>query len=177
MIIKINEDILDKYKLTKSQFYYLAHKTVKLSDSEIEDLYERKLVDNNQITNEGLQIIDKILKESTRDGDKPFLDDLAEQMIELYPKGKKQGTNQYWRCPKEELKDRIRSFFKRFGYYDADVILDATKRYVNSFNGNTALMRTLKYFIIKSTDDGKVSDLLTWIENTDEEYEPDETLI
>ena len=69
---------------------------------------------------------------------------------------------------------RLKAFMMQFGSYDPETILQATKEYVDSFNGNYAFMRTLKYFIMKNEvkpdADGKqhveqTSDLATCIDN------------
>lgn len=59
-------------------------------------------------------------------------------------------------------------FLKRFDDYPDEVIIKATENYVESFNMDTRLMKTLKYFISKKRDDGSTEyDLLTFIENID----------
>ena len=55
-------------------------------------------------------------------------------------------------------------FFKLYGRFDKEVIINATKKYINSFGNDNTLMRTSKYFILK---DGN-SELLTVIENLEE---------
>ena len=70
-------------------------------------------------------------------------------MRELFPKGMKVG-NSAWRGNVRELKLRMQKFFKMYGNYDDEAILEATKRYVESFNGDYTYMRILKYFILKS---------------------------
>ena len=74
---------------------------------------------------------------------------------------------------------RLQKFIKIFGeeYKDYDKILAAAKEYVDSFNGNYAYMRTLKYFILKDeikfNDEGaryidRTSDLATRMDNLGE---------
>ncbi len=108
------------------------------------------------------------------------LRELASRMQEIFPEGKKilPGFNsQYWRGNKTEIVSALKRFFVTFddGYTNEDII-DATKRYVDSFNGNYTLMRVLKYFIIKAdrkqNSDGTtsvetISDLATFLENKD----------
>lgn len=103
------------------------------------------------------------------------LDALAEQLMSIYPKGKKEGTTSYWRGNRKEIKERLQKFFKLYGSkYTDKQILDATRNYVSSFNGNYSFMRVLKYFILKDerkeNEEGRlvvnqVSDLATFIEN------------
>lgn len=103
------------------------------------------------------------------------LDNLAIKLMDIFPKGKKEGTSVYFKGNKKDNKLRLQKFFKLYGNtYTDEQIIEAAKRYVESFNGNYSYMRALKYFIWKDekkTDgEGKVyveevSDLATYIEN------------
>lgn len=103
------------------------------------------------------------------------LDNLAVKLMDIFPKGKKEGTSVYFKGNKKDNKLRLQKFFKLYGNtYTDEQIIEAAKRYVESFNGNYSYMRALKYFIWKDekkTDgEGKVyveevSDLATYIEN------------
>lgn len=100
------------------------------------------------------------------------LDYLAKELKSIFPKGKKDGCNLYWTEGLILIKNRIRRFFEIFGdeYSDEDII-DAAKRYVDSFQGSYIYMRTLKYFIFKcdkSTREPDNSDLINYLENKDE---------
>lgn len=90
---------------------------------------------------------------------------LAETMAELYPTGKKSGTSQYWRGNSKIVSKKLTKFLKENRRFGEIEILDATSRYIKSFNCDYKLMRILPYFIEK---DG-VSDLLSLLENTDEQ--------
>lgn len=110
------------------------------------------------------------------------LEELAIELMSIFPQGKKPGTNNYWRGNKKDIKLKLQKFFKLYGNsYTFDQIKQATKKYVESFNGSYGYMRILKYFIwkdIKKIDaEGKgyieeVSDLASYIENegNDEEH-------
>ena len=107
------------------------------------------------------------------------LDNLAESMMEIFPKGKKEGTNNYWRGNIKDTKLKLKKFFKLYGNnYSPSQILDATKTYVETHNGNYSYMRVLKYFIWKdvrkTNSEGvgyieEVSDLATFLENAGQE--------
>lgn len=105
------------------------------------------------------------------------LENLARRLKEVFPKGKKDGTSQYWTEGVALIVKRLRIFFKKYGEdYSDDTIIEAAEKYVSSFNGNYAYMRTLKYFIWaeKPNKAGEVestSDLLTSIENSGQENE------
>jgi hypothetical protein len=70
----------------------------------------------------------------------------------------------------------------KYGDYPDEDIINATKKYVNSFNGNYQYMQLLKYFIWKNKVTGgelidgrvvgeveKQSQLAAYIEDTEEE--------
>lgn len=66
---------------------------------------------------------------------------------------------------------KLKSFFKLYGRtYTEEEILDAARRYVDSFNGDYRFMRLLKYFIWKRDNtEGEVSELATFIDNDGQE--------
>lgn len=105
------------------------------------------------------------------------LDELVKKLIDLFPTGKKEGTNQYYRGSKKDIATKLRKFFKIYGNYSHEDVYNATKRYVDSFNGDYRYMRILKYFIFKSVrktnEDGvlyieDVSQLAEYLENNDD---------
>ena len=119
-----------------------------------------------------------LLSNGPDDPEDDKLDTLASQLMEIFPKGKKEGTTSYWRGNRKEIRERLQKFFKLYGNkYTDEQILKATQDYVSSFNGNYSYMRVLKYFILKderkSDEEGKlivqqVSDLATFIENAED---------
>ena len=107
------------------------------------------------------------------------LDTLARTLMEIFPKGKKEGTNVYWKGNLKDVKLKLKKFFKLYGnYYTNQQIINAARSYVESFNGNYTYMRILKYFIWKDekkvSADGRVyieevSELASFIENEGQE--------
>lgn len=104
---------------------------------------------------------------------------LASALMELFPQGKKEGTSTYWRGNLKDTMLKLKKFFKLYGNkYSDEQIINATRKYVQSFNGNYSYMRVLKYFIwkdVKKTDSEgngyveEISDLATFIENAGHE--------
>lgn len=104
---------------------------------------------------------------------------LVDTLMSIFPSGKKEGTSLYWKGNRKDNKERLQKFFKLYGNkYSDEQIIQATKKYVQSFNGQYTYMRALKYFIWKDekkTDsEGKryieeVSDLASYIENAGQE--------
>ena len=182
MKITIDDKVLSKYKLTKEQFFFMLSLVYKVDDNAIDSLLKKKFYisqsygagcvpqHNYFLAHAGVDVVNKILLESEHLGtnQKERLDNLAKTLQALYPEGKKAGTNNYWRGNVPEIRDRLQMFLKRFDDYPDEVIIKATENYVESFNMDTRLMKTLKYFISKKRDDDSTEyDLLTFIENID----------
>lgn len=97
-------------------------------------------------------------------------EELAKSIQELFPKGFKGGTVYPWRDSAKIIAERLTLFFKKFGEYSKEEVIDATKRYVESFNGNTQYMQVLKYFILKPDKEvgGNTSMLASYLENKEQ---------
>lgn len=185
--IIIDEKICLKHKMTLSEA--LIALAIRDTDaySEIPNMINRQLLvedtteDWYKVTKQGSETLDKILKEASNDQSEERLRDLASEMRKLYPEGrmrdKKTGlpTSYYFKCNTPEIAKKLKTFFERYGNYSNEDVLDATKRYVASFQGNYQQkgFRLLKYFIFK--DDVKLgpdgnyveplSPLLDFLEN------------
>lgn len=127
-----------------------------------------------RLTTKGKEVITGIIADSTPKGTDARLISLAQELREVFPKGKKDGTNNYWSDGATIIVRRLKLFFKKYGDFTNDQILTAARKYVESFNGNYQFMRTLKYFIFKDARglEGNIentSELLTYIENEGQE--------
>ena len=89
------------------------------------------------------------------------LENLAVEMARLFPSGVKTGTNVYWKGNRKDNVQKLQKFFKLYGQYTKEEVLEATKRYVEKNKNNLTTMRVLKYFILKDNE----SDLATTLEN------------
>lgn len=179
----INDEICRKHGLSLEEFLFLLYLFARESTDDVftikKLIREGYLDKDSHVTEEGAQFCKDILLESDSSIPKPEdIDGLVKSLQELFPKGKKDGTNLYWRGNHKEIKTRLQVFFKVFGNkYSFEDILDATKRYVEYHNGNYSYMRILKYFIMKNTvlkseEKGymeTISDLATFIENKGDE--------
>lgn len=129
-----------------------------------------------RITNKGASVIDSVIVDSDKN-QKPEdnLTALATKLKEVFPKGKKDGTNYYWADGVALIVRRLKLFFKKYGDgYTDEQIVQAAEKYVQGFNGNYQYMKLLKYFIFKEKvgANGEVegeSDLVSYIENADQE--------
>lgn len=177
----INEEVCNKYNLNLSSFLLLLFlKTDSSLKETIKSLIERGIVVEREgellINTAWSTICDNILLNA--DSEIPIeesLDTLASTLMNIFPKGKKNGTNYYWRGNKKDIKLRLQKFYKLYGNkFSSETIIRATENYVKSFNGNYTFMRLLKYFIWKDErkidGEGKsyileTSDLADFIEN------------
>ena len=103
---------------------------------------------------------------------------IARCLKDVYPKGKKDGTQFYWAEGLALIEKRLKLFFKKYPeykQYDTSVFVDAAKRYIESFNGNYSYMKLLKYFIFKEKvnagDVESTSELINYIDNANQEDE------
>ena len=130
------------------------------------------LFDRYTVTDKAVKLLDNVLADSSVDDDTKITE-LATKLKELYPKGKKEGTNQFWADGVSIIVKRLKIFYKKYGFYDNDTIIKATEDYIKSFNGDYRFMKTLKYFlwsekVNKAGEVEPTSDLLTYIENAGE---------
>ena len=130
------------------------------------------LFDRYTATDKAVKLLGNVLADSSVDDDTKITE-LATKVKELYPKGKKEGTNQFWADGVSIIVKRLKIFYKKYGFYDNDIIIKATENYINSFNGDYRFMKTLKYFlwsekVNKAGEVEPTSDLLTYIENAGE---------
>lgn len=129
-----------------------------------------------RLTNKGTEIIDSVVLDSDKHQEpKDRLNSLATKLKEIFPKGKKDGTNYYWAEGVALIVRRLKLFFKKYGNdFTDEQIIQATEKYVQGFNGNYQYMRLLKYFIFKEKvgAGGEVegdSELISYIENASQE--------
>lgn len=174
--IRINTDAIKDCKITEGQFYFLMSLVKGIPKEAIMELVNKKFLltqglDGKLYTNkETINIINRVLNNSIPDTGKVDFYALGRKMQELFPKGKKPGTNQYWRGNIGEISNRLKMLFDRYPHISEEEVINATKTYVAGYEHNDTLMRTLKYFISKRDLDGTVHyDLLSYIENEGED--------
>lgn len=129
---------------------------------------------NLRLTQTGVELIESIFLNSefpaTESGDR--FANLAKKMQELFPKGKKPGTNLMWRDSQAIIAKRLKAVVKKYEInFTDEQALEATKKYVESFNGDYRFMQVLKYFISKRNTIGgeENSQFLSYIENAGQE--------
>lgn len=178
---KLNETDISIEELTYLLALYLGGKP---SEDSILKLHHKGYVIQNEsthvprysITPDGETKVEEFFMSSEFGGSevkKERFEILAEKLRELFPKGRKPGTNYQWRDSNRIIALRLKSLVKKFNVdFTDEEAVDATKRYIESFNGNYQYMQLLKYFICKPRIiDGEVeqsSQLLSYIENKEE---------
>ena len=190
MKITIDEKVCIKHKMTVQEVLLALAFRMANSDIVIDNMLNREiLIDKGDylVTQHWSDVLDEIIADSSGSIEKSDgeIIELAKQMRELYPQGKMKDrygrmTPYYYRCNNSEVVKKLKKFFTIFGNVSNEDILDATKRYVASFQGNYTGMRLIKYFILKDdvrpSEDGtghveQISDLATFLENKESEEE------
>lgn len=181
MKLTIDQVVLDKYNITIGEFMvlYLGANSIDIKSC-IESLISKGLADRNLFSNGNVIVSDNIkelLSTIIIDSDKNVIDrdeefiELAKELQEIFPKGRKPETTYMWRGSVAEVSKKLKTLVVKYKYsFTKEQAIKAAKEYVNSFNGNYKKMRLLKYFILKSDHDadGNVninSDLMSLIEN------------
>ena len=107
--------------------------------------------------------------------------ELARKLREIYPAGRKPGTNYQWRGSTAEIAKKLKTLYVKYEFeFTEEDAIDATQRYIESFHGDYTFMRLLKYFILKTTIDGDGnSDIkfMSLIENAGQEDDTDDKWI
>lgn len=180
MSITIDDKILEQYNLTVEEFLtlYICSKDYNIKELldtviakgyasiDVFDTNKAVVSDNikdliaNIIINSDKKIINK---------DKDFLL-LANKMRELFPSGKKPGTNYSWKDSAIVISQKLKVLVAKYGCsFTEEEALEATKKYIESFNGDYTYMQLLKYFILKTSNNGEIkSEFMSLIENKED---------
>jgi len=181
--ISISPQAIAKYNLSEDAIFTLLNiyyngSIEKGLQELIDKNYASPLYDRGEqsktkffLLDEGRALIEDIILESESEEDKEDdINILADSMRAIFPSGKKQGTNYYWKDNTASIVKKLKIFFRRYGDYPQESIIEATQKYVDSFNGVYTYMQLLKYFIWKNKSDGSEdSELLTYLENMGQE--------
>ena len=179
MNIFINEAMLEKYNLSLAEALILITSEIAEKNNTTLDYILRVMKLKNYLLVDGnlnplcSNIVEELSKSNTHNKINKIDTSFIKSLQNIFPSGKKEGTNIYWRGNSSEVRKKLEVFIAKNPHVTKDDILDAAKRYVKSFNGNYSYMRTLKYFILKNENkNGEInytSDLLTFIENKSNE--------
>lgn len=183
LIIDENE-CLKKGLSLEEVLWLLSVRMSKNHTMTIASLEDREVVEYNGATDDFIiaqewkETLNKILRNSSGGiDDEERLTTLAKQIRECFPEGKMPGTAYYYRCNNREIVLKLKKFFSQYGNYTDTEIVDATKRFVASYQGNYRYLPLAKYFISKNKtitdEDGtnhisEVSLLASYLENEGE---------
>lgn len=176
----IDKKILEKYNLSIEEFLVLLINHVDGDYTQAkESLIARGIVhqhilmsDKVVLSDNSKDLVTAILVESDSkvvDKDEEYTA-LAEKLKEVYPKGRKPGTSYMWRDATGVIARKLKAVCVQFDVQLSESkAVEATKAYVNSFNGDYTYMQLLKYFILKKDPKtGELrSDFLSYLENED----------
>lgn len=186
MKLTINTKVLYKHGLSLGEFLLLLlaffHEKVRNTmDSLIEkDIAGQDNTDdyNLILSNEVRNLVVRILTESN---DKVINSDidfesLARQLQELYPEGCRQGTSYPWRSETYEVAQKLRLLLSNYGFtFTPEEAVEAVKEYLSQFEKPYKGMKLLKYFILKTKNNGGHTDstslMVDIIENNRENNE------
>jgi len=144
-----------------------------------EFLYEKD--DNYTLTDKAITTIktaEKLLVEVTKKIKKvpygTWIDEIN-QFNNMFPKGKRDGSTIAYRTNPKELHERFCWFFEAYPEYTWELVLNATKKYVEVCTENDVkYLQTSKYFIKKQDKNLEITSTLAslcWniVEGNDEE--------
>ena len=180
MKVIIDEKVCLKHKMTLQEF--LIALAVRSGDFEtcIENLVKREvLVDDKEylVTQHWSDVVDEIICDSTSSISDERLVKLATDIQNAFPEGFKRdertGAKYYHKSNKNAIKIALKRFITYYGDYPDEEIIDATRRYVASFNGNYKFpFQMANYFVYKDNRNkgGDItSQLATFLENKESE--------
>lgn len=178
MKLTINSKACENNGLTLEEFIILFLFTKKVDINEIiNSLVEKKIAGKDLFSDNSLvlgsktkQLIEKIILESNDSvkNNTERIKNLAKTLQDMYIQGKKAGTQDYFKGSSAEIVQRLKRFFAEYGEFTDEQIIEATKKYIASFNGDYKFAQLLKYFISKKVDGERGSRLLSYIENANQ---------
>lgn len=173
LIIDTNACKLNGLTLEEFIILYINAKNINIQDTMNslikKGIADKDLLDSNALVlgSRTLKLIEKVLLDSNKtvQDNSERIKNLAKTLQEIYIPGKKAGTSDYYKGNSAEIVQRLKKFFVEYGEFTDEQIIEATKKYIASFNGDYKFAQLLKYFISKKVDGEKGSRLLTYIEN------------
>jgi len=129
---------------------------------------------NLRLTDRGIEQVETVVLNSefpTNENQEDDFTRIADKLRELYPKGRKNGTNCMWRDSTQIIAKRLKAIVKKFDiHFTEEEAVEATRKYVNSFNGDYQYMQVLKYFLLKldKYTGEESSQFLSYLQNEEE---------
>lgn len=168
--IHITESALTALNLTaKEALTLLMHCTDAKEDAD-STLFEKGLltkdVDSYLLSYMGADTAKILLTISEKDNLKRSYVGLASTLMSIVPQGRMEGTCYWYKCNTQEIIRALTAFRLTYGVYSDRLIIQATREYVEAFNGDYTYMKLLRKFIYNIGHNGEVSsELASYIEN------------
>lgn len=172
MKITIDIDRMNELQLTPNLYcllYYLYYNlSCKISPDSKKQLYKLGFIDEmGNISAKGKQLFtdpDSITKEKELE-----IKELLNKMVDMFPKGVMSGNKAVRSTVNLELITRMKKFKKEYSFTD-EIILQATKRYVDECKKNGySYMRQFKYFLNKQGQGSDLADMCQMIIDGDKQ--------
>lgn len=181
MKITIDTDVLRKEHLTLQQFLVLliAYRNIDYKKT-LDDLIASGLVQKDLFDSYSVVLSDNIRNDIARilvDCDKNVTGSdidfmgIAAKMRDMYPKGNKPGTTHAWRDSVAEIANKLKTLVSKYNFrFTEEEAIAATREYLDTYKNDNKFMKLLRYFILKTDNDGVgnrriKSDFMTIIEN------------
>jgi len=147
----VDSQKVESLKLDLEEAFALLCISCQSKDTDcIKSLESKGLIYEGEITDKGKKTIKSFAVYKEEETLPLDLEVVAKGMKELFPKGKRPNTNTYWTDSCASIVERLKTFFKKFPIkITENELINATKVYVESFNGDYTYMRNLKYFIYR----------------------------
>lgn len=164
MKLTINTEVLKRHNLSLGEFLVmlLGYYDIDFQDSH-NSIIKKSIADKNLfkelgiiLSNNSKNLIAQILMESDDKVINSGIDfeDLAKQLMNIYPNGIKAGKTYSWRGTEEEIAQKLRTLIVKYDFtFTEQEAIDATKEYVFSFTAPYQYMHTLKNFLLYNTKD------------------------
>lgn len=183
MRISIDTEVLKKKGLSLDGFLLLLSEyyNINLTDT-IDNLVSSGLAERSHhyssllvLSNNSRDLVANALVESDEKViNSPLdFDSLAQKLQDLYPEGLKPGTTYSWRGDTEEIAFKLKVLVAKHNFiFTGEEAIQAVKEYLSSY-GNTKYLQLLKYFILRTTDDGEINSLFMTIIENNRQHEND----
>lgn len=177
MKITIDTEVLQGNNLTLGEFLVMLFGYCNVGYKEnFDKLVEKNIINKNLfdedsmiLSNNTRNLVTSILLKSDNRVKESSIDftELAKKLQEIFPQGYRSGTTYSWRDKTETIAQKLRALvvIHHFSFTEKEAI-SATKEYVDSFKEDKEKMQLLKYFILKTHNDGNIDSMfMTIIEN------------
>ena len=177
MIVGVNVKLIEESGVTPNEVFYLYRlKNGGSSTGAMCNMHYLKLeeyiTDKYELTEKGKQFVDSIFMniKITKKKSDTEIEDISKEFRELFPEGVKSGGL----AVKSNIKNieaKFHTFFNKYkDTYTKDVILGATKKYVNDKKReNYAFMQRAEYLIMKNSESSLATLCDSYMKNGEKE--------